>query len=250
MNQAQQIFNKHTKAGMIKFDPVYFRKEYPHLHSCILAAINEALGYSGIKSLVEHLWKQQSELITNRSILNCHCKGVHSIMLIEKPEHTIRLFVADTDHELWNNYEIGSQMTVAYHPHHCDITIEVVKGELLNKVIDESDGGVFLTKFLYRSKIKEDEIKFEEISKTYVTDVSIKNIAAGESIFLPANAIHTVACEKGKLTAWFVYEGKEDSNYVPYCYSLADLNKSDFSSLYQTPMKHQIEHLLKKTGLI
>lgn len=40
----QELFNKHAKKGMIQYDPAGFSKDFSHLHSCILAAIGEALG--------------------------------------------------------------------------------------------------------------------------------------------------------------------------------------------------------------
>lgn len=146
-----------------------------------------------MKELVEHLWRSNKEEITEKSILNCHCAGVHSIMLIEKPEQTIRLYVADWPNDLWKNYNSHTPMSVAFHAHHCDITIHVIKGQLRNKIMEEDEYGIPLKRFLYHSKIKESEIKFEEVGSVRLATATFYDLNPGQSIFMPADTIHTVA---------------------------------------------------------
>jgi len=202
------------------------------------------------KHLVKHLWRQHEELITEKSFLHCHAKGVHSIMLIEKPEHTIRLFVAEPGNDLCLNYSFDSEMSVAFHPHHCDVTLHVIKGCLQNKIVEESDNGIALNKFIYHSKIKENETKFERVGAVVLSVVGVNDLLPNQSIFMPADTIHTVAAPRNGLTAWFVYEGKENPNYIPYCASNVDLTKHDFSGLYQKPTRDQVGQLLQKCDLL
>lgn len=171
-----------------------------------------------MKELVRHLWRSHKDEITAKSILNCHCRGVHSIMLIEKPEQTIRLYVADWPNDLYKNYSFRDEMSVAFHAHHCDLTIHVLKGELRNRVAKESEQGTILSKFIYHSKIKDDDIKFEKIGDVSVSVIKDLDLLPYQSVFMPADTIHTVASPIGIITAWFVYEGKEDPNYKPYCF--------------------------------
>lgn len=68
MNQAQQIFDKHAKAGMIEYESRGFINTFPHLHSCILAAINEALSTDPkeIKALEKTIEDQDKQILSLR----------------------------------------------------------------------------------------------------------------------------------------------------------------------------------------
>lgn len=205
-----------------------------------------------MKELVEHLVRNHWDEIVAKSILNCHCKGVHSIMLLEHPEKTIRLFVADADHQLGANVPESysdNNMTVAFHPHHCNLTLHCIKGSFYNWVVEESEVGPYYKKFQYHSQIKECGIRFERLGSCALKKISDKWVEEGGSVFMPAKTIHTVACIPGKISAWLVYEGKEDKDYVPYCYSNYDVNNGDFSELYKTPTSADVEQILRMAGL-
>jgi hypothetical protein len=47
-----------------------------------------------------------------------------------------------------------------------------------------------------------------------------------------------------------VYEGKEDPNYIPYCWTNTDLLNQDHSKLYQKPTQADVLMLLNEAGLI
>ena len=57
-----------------------------------------------MKHLIKHLIDNHMENIISRSLKNCHCTGLHSIMLSESPEKTIRLFISDEKSEMYKNY--------------------------------------------------------------------------------------------------------------------------------------------------
>lgn len=207
-----------------------------------------------MKKLIQHLWENNKEEILNKSLLDCHCKGLHSIMLLESPGKTIRLYIAEEGHEMYKNYpervRMGSPMTIGFHPHHCDLTLHCIAGHFLNWRVCESKFGFEIDKYEYHSKIKEGETNFKYLDRCYVYTASETAVHSNNSLFLPANYIHTVACPEGMFCAWLVYEGKEDPNYKSYCYSNADMSKDNFKGLYNKPIEEQIELLLKRCNLL
>lgn len=186
-----------------------------------------------MKTLIRHFLENNSDDVLSKSLLNCHVKGLHSIMLLDSPGKTIRLYITDEDHEL--NHDA---LNVGYHPHHCDLTLKVVHGTLTNIQVQESDFkrlNFSIDKYLYKSKISKGEMKFDHIGSVYLQHLETNILKMGSSLFMHASDIHTVSVDKGKKCAWLVFEGKEDKNYVPYCYSNSDLNNINDSGLYIKP---------------
>jgi hypothetical protein len=86
------------------------------------------------------------DLIASRSFKNCHAKGLWSFVLHKEP--TVRVFFADFGHELYQDF--------AVHPHHCDITIVPIAGNLKNINYKERGRNYPLfEKYKYQSGIKE-----------------------------------------------------------------------------------------------
>ena len=202
-----------------------------------------------MKTLIKHLLTHNLEEIVKKSLLNCHCLGVHSIMLLDCPGKTIRLYVADIGNELYKNEPgEGHKLSIAFHPHHCDLTIEVLRGGLGNWIVEHTGNvaSFVINKYFYHSKIKEDKIGFEQLRSVFLRTKAINWYGTGESFTLKATDIHTVFCDTNKVTAWLVYEGKEDPNYIPYSYSDADLENQSFEGLYTKPNKEDVLRLLDK----
>lgn len=211
------------------------------------------------KHLLKQIFEQHSEEIVAKSFFDCHCKGLHSIMLLEKPEQTIRLYIADIGNELYKNFLYPTEngrigMSIGFHPHHCDLTLACLKGKLYNWVMEESEPrggfGFFLNKYLYNSKITKGETKFEPLGESVLQTVEWKWIREGEGVSMKANEIHTVACYPDEITTWMVHEGKEDENYIPYCWSNVEVDKQDLSNLYRKPTYDEVKSLLEKCELI
>lgn len=188
--------------------------------------------------------------IVEKSFFNCHCKGLHSIMLLEGARKTIRLFVADIGNEMKKNYPDmdflpRKDMSIAFHPHHCNITIDVIKGEIFNWIIGEDARGFRINKYFYKSEISNGKIGFEFLGDTLMATKSREYISQGQSAYMEANLIHTVACDSKELTAWLVYEGKEDYDYHAINYSNNDLAKFNSDGLYKKPTELEITSLLE-----
>lgn len=214
-----------------------------------------------MKNLIKHLLINNLEEIQKKSLLNCHCMGLHSIMLLESPGKTIRLYVADVGNELYKNYptEIynNGTLSLGFHDHHCNLTLDVIKGELLNWTIIQSDRGFnepgMLTKFKYQSAILNGSM---EIIDTYesirLCTKKIERLPYGHSTHMLARDIHTVACYPDQVTAWLVYEGLENNEYEPFIYHNANISTPNLMhslKLYQKPTYSQIIDLLRKAEL-
>lgn len=207
-----------------------------------------------MKQLIKHLWNNNREEIISKSLLNCHVEGVHSIMLSECPGKTIRLYVAQIGNKLNDNFpekQGTTPMSVGFHPHHCNLTLHCIQGELLNWIITpRSYGPLRLTHFEYQSKITKGELLFKEIGEQDFIGTSAYTLKPGGVAQMKASDIHTVACSSEYLSAWLVYEGKEDPDYKSYCWSNCDPNLIDTSNLYQPCHELEIIGLLEQCNLM
>lgn len=202
-----------------------------------------------MQHLVEHLIANNFEEILDRSLLNCHVHGLHSIMLLESPGKTIRLYITDSDHQM---SQLGD---LAFHPHHCNLTLHCILGTMENVTIEPLKRGswiapeLYLHRYRYQSKIKEGQggFTFEGIDAFYSP---VRNYMMEGSVeFMKATDIHTVIVPEGEVTAWFVYEGMEDPFY--YSYSWSDKNLEDYTTegLYIKPTREDLKRLFLKIGI-
>lgn len=188
-------------------------------------------------NLVHHLWRCNREEIVANSLANCHVPGLHSLVLLNRPTHRIRMFVATKFHQLYANTGAGP-LSLGFHPHHCDITLERVAGELENLTLSEDMAGVAVTArlstFRFRSKILGHDPGFEPVSGPewyWIEPTSLDH--ESPTLELRAADRHSVWVRKGGQAAWLVYEGAEDANFQPLCYSNQDLTRFDFKNLYE-----------------
>jgi hypothetical protein len=204
-----------------------------------------------MKALISHYFHSNIDEILEKSLLNCHCFGLHSIMLSESPGKTIRLYITDKSHELWKNSN-GEVQSIAYHPHHCDLTLHCIYGAFGNITTYETSrsGGIAIDRFIYHSKISGGKMGFEKTGKTWIMSPVLNIVGHGEHVFMSAKEVHTVFCSKGTVNAWLVYEGVEDKNYIPYCWSNKDLTKETGDGLYVKASHKELSILLKSIGAI
>lgn len=217
------------------------------------------------EALIRHYWNNNREEILDNSYLNCHVKGLHSIMLSNIEGKRIRLYITEYGNELVNNYNFKDRYgltienkitTLGFHAHHCNLTLVVLKGNIYNTILNSNriydaptiDNLLKLNIYEYISKILKGKINFKLLKKDnyYLVENSFK-FKKGSSISLNANVIHTIGLseEKSK-SAWLVLEGKEDKNYNPIIYSNQELDKINTQNLYIKPTEVQIYELLKQ----
>lgn len=209
-----------------------------------------------INPLIQHLIQNNMDEIVSKSLLNCHLIGLHSIMLLESPQKTIRLYFADYNHDMWKNYDgyPKTNMSLAFHPHHCNLTLHCILGRIWQWRIKEEialEGcEQYIDKYIYKSQINTGKGGFELSSKTQIKTVSTKWVYKDDFDMMNAREIHTVAVENGQLAAWLVYEGMEDEGYNSVAYSWRDLSNFNTDGLYQKPTKEDVISILQRIGLI
>jgi hypothetical protein len=161
-----------------------------------------------------------------KNLLNCHCVGVHSFPISLSNGLYRRVFYADYNHELWKPIE------VAIHPHHVDIKITILYGELFNPLYELDDNGDVFKKFLWNSHILNGKGGFEYLGYQGLTQISNKRYGAGETVTMKACELHTVQVEKGEKCVWLIEELIPSCDYFPINYSNNDLEKWNPQGLY------------------
>jgi hypothetical protein len=205
-----------------------------------------------MKHYIKHIIQNNLQEVVEKSLLNCHIIGLHSIMISDASDRMIRLYIADKGHQLHKNLPINYEngLSVGFHSHHCDLSLHCIKGKIFNWVVEEADTGFELTKYNYSSKITSDEMGFTNTGKSYLTTTSEVWITEENMLTMGAKQIHTVGCDKDSFNAWLVYQGKEDKTYTSYCWSNANLEKEKGENLYLKPTETQVLELLRKCDLI
>ncbi len=224
-------------------------------------------------NLIKHFLDSNMELILSKSLINCHAFGVDSILFDDTPGRRVRMFIANENHVLWKNdlydgewqndgkYLPFNKMSVAFHPHHCDLELECIKGGFRNFTaytfpkwqMDKWEDNMkfccdtfYLDEYLYKSKINCGECKFEKSETNVCLGTSFSCYKNGDFLKMKADTLHTIFVWKGQFCAWMVYEGKEDPNYQPICYSNRDLLTFDDSNLYKSMNKEYLYKILRK----
>lgn len=184
----------------------------------------------------------QLEWIAGRSLINCHCVGLDSVMLVDLPESRIRMFYANKHHELWRNSGFDD-MSVALHSHHCDVKLVPITENVYNITQEVAGSHVKLREFIYQSPITKGTGSFKP------TGANLETHLVSQQLLWPIDMIarerHTVFVPKEQEAAWFVMEGREDPLYEPLCYSNVDLEKFDFTPLYQPMSLEYLESILR-----
>jgi hypothetical protein len=209
-------------------------------------------------NFVQHLINDgQLPIMARKSFKNCHVKGLYSIMLLESPERTIRLYYADKDHELYKNSpDSESGLSLGFHNHHCNITLDVKIGTIKNwtaKVFDpETDKRIpmSLQKFRFKSYINNGVGGFEALGESKLVTKSFQQISDGYSKFLSADDLHTVYVAEKASASWFVYEGRENRDHDPICHSNTDLLSHNTEGLYGRIAEEEIMGVLKELRLL
>lgn len=184
-----------------------------------------------MKELIKHLLANNYDEIKEKSIFNCHSVGLHSIMLLESPGKTIRLYIADSNHVLYRNFpeNLGQErLSLSFHAHHCNLTLHCVYGKLLNWHVKGTaeQFGFQIDKYNYKSKIKDGELSFHKVdSRENLETVNYIFLNEGDSLQMSASDIHTVAVDKGRVSAWLVYEGKKTLTTNPFAIQTITLMK-------------------------
>jgi hypothetical protein len=218
---------------------------------------------------LRRLLNANRQTVEELSCLNCHVRGMHSIVLSKRANGSLfRLYVAEPQSDLHLNYGevLRSFIPVptyrlGVHAHHCELSLRVIKGEALHWIYEPTQapkltaGVDILGAYQYNSKLRGEQPGFTYVRNARLQCVDFRILKASAAnracIDLPAEAMHTMAIDyQQNYVAWLVEEGAEDHEYEPLTYSLIDLEKFDFTGLYQKASFEDYVALLEKAQLI
>lgn len=200
--------------------------------------------------------RTQLDTIAGKSLMDCHVKGLDSVMLDDTPGKRIRAYITRTDHEMWkNNCGVNISrakdhaMSLAFHPHHCHLTLTPIFGDtwntLLTPVHDHVKNIRRLHEYKYVSQITEGAGGFRGtgiLRKFHVKwDSPLR-----ESTYMDAKEIHTIFSQKDCTSAWFVHEHAEDPEYAGLNYSNFDLESWSAAELYKPMGVEYLQFLLDR----
>lgn len=155
------------------------------------------------------------------ALVNCHVRGLTSIVLHDEPENRVRLFIADGHHQLWrSDLPAAGPMSLAVHPHHCDVRFVGLLGNVENLVCATTPNPTGdWTEFEYRSAITQGTGSFTRTGNERADMHLLKRERMADCPTLRANQLHTVFVSRGFPAAWLVIEGREDPKYSGLCWS-------------------------------
>ncbi len=164
-----------------------------------------------------------------KNLLNCHSVGTHSFPISFEGNLYKRVFYAEATHNLWK----VNPLEIAIHPHHVDIKITVLDGELYNCLYGKSNHGKWWNRFIWDSVILNGTGGFKKDGHEKLKLISKTGYKKGESFVMKACELHTVFVKKNKKAVWFIEEEVPTCEYFPVNYSNTDLTKWSSAGLYQ-----------------
>lgn len=193
-----------------------------------------------------------------KSYLHCHSKNLHSVIVgRDVGDNLIRMFIADTGHELYKNNPsgiYGGEQSLTIHGHKSDITLVPLTGRfsnismaLSNKVAGFGDSfKVSVNAYKYQSEIVDNKGGF--IWQHGVIAAYIKSKEVKESLYLPYDQLHSIYVRKNTTASWLVVEGKENPSPVDdLCYSSnSELCDWTADGLYEVMTEDKRIELLNK----
>jgi len=193
-------------------------------------------------------------MILEKSIKNCHVKGLHSIVLSEGLDGRLtRVYV----HEPEGGLRYGS-VGLAIHSHKRSLAFDVLGGELCNFTFDivakkECDADTNFDSWIWKSPLlTTDKVGFSNMKhRTVLREIGLgAKYHKDQFFFMNAWDLHTVRCAWHEYTSWLIIEGEIDPGYLPFSYSNEDLSKFSTEGLYQ-PFESgkEIRELFEKAGI-
>lgn len=200
------------------------------------------------KNFVRFLIVNNKELVRETALKNCHCIGLNSFIINEKPR--IRLFVAEKGSDLHRKFD-PQDPVIPVHPHKYDDQFVVLHGVLTNHIYKQ---GLYdkhflsqfkLFRFSYKRIINGAKEPYDPkiMSCDWITYFK-KDQVTGE-YFQPASTLHTVSVPEGIETIWIVIEMDQSTEFDQLAYMNGQKSKRR-DRLYLPFKENPIEYLGSK----
>lgn len=154
--------------------------------------------------LAKHLFNTNRELVKNTAIRDCHCLGLHSFIINEKPR--IRLYIAEDDSEL---HRTGYASPIPIHAHKYDDMFQVINGSVIHYIYEQGDARDCKYKAYLYARVKEKDSTPILIGDKFLRQT---DIIQKKSFVMPASTLHTVRL-KGNNVMWMITELAQDLGF-------------------------------------
>ncbi len=199
-------------------------------------------GHKSVHEFVKYLISINSDLVESKAICNCHCVGLNSFIINERPK--IRLFVADKYCKLYDDFDSVNPI-IPIHPHKYDDVFVQVSGTLIQHLYVPIDNS-----YQFNSGIEFNKYKYGRLSDNQIIENFGKQNLEYKGQFpnleyLKSNQLHTVSLDFGieTLCSWLVFETFEDKEFKQVAYHK---NLKEDKQLYKqlnNPIHYLNQHL-------
>lgn len=158
--------------------------------------------------LCEYLVSVNTELVNRTALGDCHCIGLNSFIINEKPK--IRLFVAEPNCELYQNFDCTDPI-IAIHPHRYDDIFIQLEGRLIHHIYQLGKEMEF-NKYGYL-RLSDCDKQLHQIGTERLDYIG----AMDDVKFLKSETLHTASIS-GDRCSWMIIETFEDTNFNQFAY--------------------------------
>lgn len=159
-------------------------------------------------SLTKFLISINSDIIEKTALRNCHCFGLNSFIINEKPR--IRLFIADNDCELFHDFNYINPI-IPIHPHKYDDFFLKIEGNLVNHLY-KIGGSIEFNQYSYL-RLSDNNKKIERVGVEKLDYLGAKY----DITELKSNELHSVSLE-GEKCSWLIIETFKNINFKQVAY--------------------------------
>lgn len=158
--------------------------------------------------LVQYLIETNKKLVQETALANCHCIGLNSFIINEKPK--IRLFIAEQNCELFQKFDYRNPV-VPIHPHKYDDLFTQLEGEMYHHIYTYDRRGDLFNGYKYL-RLSDKKVKIEQVRKEKLFYWGPKKVTS-----LEAKTLHTASL-RGNKCSWLVTETFEDPDFKQVAY--------------------------------
>ncbi len=177
----------------------------------------------------KYLISINKELIEKTALSNCHCVGLNSFIINEKPK--IRLFIAESNCELFKGFNYLNPL-IPIHPHKYDDMFTQLEGVLVHHLY-EIGNTLNFNKYQYL-RLSDNTSKIKCIGNETLNYIGSKN----NVLELKSSELHSVSLQ-GERCSWLITETYKDEDFKQIAYH-QNLNKN--KKLYK-PITNSIDYL-------
>lgn len=158
--------------------------------------------------LCKYLISINGKLIDQTAMTNCHCIGLNSFIINERPK--IRLFIAAPNCELFDDFDYFNPI-IPIHPHKYDDLFSQLEGTMINHLY-KVGGPLEFNKYQYK-RLSDKKTDIELLGK-----VSIEYLGGKSDISeLKSTELHTASLQ-GKKCSWMVTETFKNEKFEQVAY--------------------------------